>query len=67
MFVTNNNKYIISFNPKDLHKKVGQFVYLESSESDLAEGQFKDQLWFRTIDNELYLVAEYESDFDGAE
>lgn len=43
---------------KDLHKKIGQFVYIEPGESDICEGNYLEQLLFRDERNNLYLIAE---------
>jgi hypothetical protein len=50
---------ILSFDLKDLHKKIGQLIYMEPTDSDINEGQLTSQLWFRTEDA-WYLLYEKE-------
>lgn len=60
MIIQHPMKSIIDFDWKDLHKKIGQVIYMEPSESDLAEGFQKIQTWFVTGDrmDERYLLSE---------
>lgn len=46
------------FEMRDLHKKIGQLVFTEPTESDIAEGNFMEQLWFRDEKQNLYLIHE---------
>lgn len=52
-------KYIEEFDPKELHKKIGQLIYSEDGDSDLQENGFMmKRLWFRTENLNLYLIWE---------
>lgn len=48
------------FHFRELHKKIGQLIYMEPSESDIAEGNFMAKLWFRDDKMNLYLIHEHD-------
>lgn len=50
-----------SFEMRELHKKVGQLIFVGLTDSDIAEDNFVEQLWFRDDKNNLYLILEIDS------
>lgn len=48
---------ISQFEWKDLHKKIGQVYVLSPTESDIAEGDFFERVYFRT-EKEMYVLFE---------
>ena len=48
-------KTITEFKLSDLNKKFGRLVYTQSGDSDWAEGNFTNQLWFMDTDRNMYL------------
>ncbi len=52
-------KEVTEFKTSDLHKKIGQIVVIEPTDSDLQEtGESIRQVWFRTEDQVLWLLWE---------
>lgn len=51
---------ITEFKWRDLHKKIGQIVVIECGDSDINEGNFINQVWFRDQDNKLWLLHEWD-------
>lgn len=53
-----------SWSWEKLHKTVGQIIFLEPCESDLAEGMFMTQAWFVVLDKDgnltKYLLEEWD-------
>ena len=49
-----------TFKWKDIHKKVGQIVVQEPTDSDLQEGSLKTKIWFVDSKWRIYLIAEVE-------
>lgn len=57
MFAKSPWKYP-EFEMKDLHKKIGQLIWMEATDSDIHEGNFMNQLWFRDDKYNMYLIFE---------
>lgn len=56
-----NFEVIKTFDIKDLHKKIGQLLIAEPTDSDIQEGQSKTQIYFVPIEEKtpiFYLLAE---------
>ena len=53
-------KEVKPFTWSQLHRKTGTFLHQMPTESDLAEGNFKETLTFCDTDMKLYVI--YESD-----
>lgn len=58
MFIKENFKTINNFSLDELHKKVGQILFIEPSESDMAEGNFNQQLLFIDENKNVYILFE---------
>jgi len=58
MFSENPFKIITEFDWKDLHKKVGQIIYVEPTESDIAEGDFKTKVYFVDENFNMFLLKD---------
>lgn len=46
------------FDMKELHKKIGQILVMDPTDSDIAEGYFMRQVWFVDESKTFYLLSE---------
>jgi hypothetical protein len=59
MFAYPEIKKEIDFDIKDLHKKIGQIIVMEPSDSDLQEGgPFNTQVWLVDSNQTWWLLGE---------
>ena len=55
-----NCKEVNTFNLKELHRKIGQIVLSEPTDSDIQEGNCTAQLMFMTEDLTIYIIDEWD-------
>lgn len=53
-------KKVLKLDPEQLHKKIGQMIYVEPGDSDINEGNFMAELWF-CDGMTIYLIDEWDT------